>query len=692
MSSAVRARELLEKALGDGAVFRDGQLEAILALADDRSRVLVVERTGWGKSLVYFIATALLREQGHGPTILISPLLSLMRDQLRMAERIGIRARTINSQNDDDWEEVEHGLRADAVDILLISPERLANKRFRRRTLEQVPLGLGMFVVDEAHCISDWGHDFRPDYRRIRGLMEVLPRSVPLLATTATANDRVIADITEQLGTDLRVIRGPLGRDSLHLQVVELGTQAERLAWLASYLPSAPGSGIIYVLTHRDARLVSKWLASRKIDAPSYVGGMLVGEREALEQRLRDNEVKALVATVALGMGFDKPDLRFVVHFQRPSSPISYYQQIGRAGRAVERAEVVLLAGEEDDAIADYFIEGAFPPEEELDGVLSVLDGVEDATVLQMQQELNLSQGAIDRALKILEVEGAVSREGGHFARTPIEWSADSERVEQVTAQRMHERDQMAELVQADGCLMGFLRAELDDPVVEPCGHCANCAGSFADVEPEEVDVEEALRFLRRMYRPIEARKQWPSGLDSRRGNIPVEHRLLEGRALSIYGDAGWGKLVKAGKYGEYGEEGFDEKLVEAVAEMLTEHWQPEETPTWVTAVPSYRAPDLVPGFARRLAGRLGLEYREALEKTADTPQQKTMENSYHQADNALSSFRAIPEAVIAEPVFLIDDMVDSRWSLTVCGALLAEAGAGPVVPIALAETSKGAQ
>jgi ATP-dependent DNA helicase RecQ len=689
MSSADGAQDLLEAALGDTETFRYGQLEAILALADDHSRVLVVQRTGWGKSLVYFIATALLREQGHGPTILISPLLSLMRDQLLMAERIGIRAYTINSQNNEDWEEVEKALQKDEVDVLLISPERLANERFRDQTLGQIPRGLGMFVVDEAHCISDWGHDFRPDYRRIRGLIGVLPRGVPLLATTATANDRVIADITEQLGTDLRVIRGPLARDSLYLQVVQLGTKAERLAWLASYMPSAPCSGIIYVLTKRDARLVSDWLAIRGIDAPSYVGSMPAGEREALEQRLRGSDVKALVATVALGMGFDKPDLGFVVHYQRPSSPITYYQQIGRAGRTLERAEVVLLAGDEDDAIADYFIASAFPPEAELDGVCSVLDALEDATVPHMQQQLNLSRGVIERALKVLEVEGAVSREGGRYARTPVAWSPDSERVAQVTAQRIHERDRMAELVETDGCLMSFLRMELDDPVSEPCGRCANCAENFVAERPEEADVRDALLFLRRAYRPIEPRKQWPVGLEGRHGKIPTEHCLLEGRALSIYGDAGWGKLVKVGKCGE---EGFDDELVEAVAEMLTDHWQPEETPTWMTAVPSYRAPDLVPSFARRLAGRLGLEYREALEKTTDTPQQKTMENSYHQAGNALSSFRVIPKEVIAEPVFLIDDMVDSTWSMTVCGVLLAEAGSGPVVPIALAETSKGAQ
>jgi ATP-dependent DNA helicase RecQ len=694
MSSATRAQKLLERSLGDGAVFRDGQLEAILALVDDRGRVLVVERTGWGKSLVYFIATALLREQGQGPAILVSPLLSLMRDQLRMAERIGIQARTINSQNDGDWDEVEDALGMDEVDILLISPERLANDRFRSHTLEQIPLGLGMFVVDEAHCISDWGHDFRPDYRRIRGLMAHLPRTVPLLATTATANDRVIADISEQLGAGLRVIRGPLGRDSLCLQIVERSTQAERLAWLGSYVPATVGSGIVYVLTHRDARTVSGWLAARGIDAPPYLGSLPAGEREALEQRLLENDVKALVATIALGMGFDKPDLGFVVHYQRPPSPVAYYQQIGRAGRAVERAEVVLLAAEEDDAIANYFIENAFPAKHELHEVLAVLDGVQDATFAEIQKLLNLSKGTIERALKILEVDGAVSRERGRFARTPNEWSADSERMEQVTAQRVHERDRMAELVRADGCLMGFLRAELDDPVGEPCGRCANCAGPFARVQLDEADVEQALRFLRRMYRPIEARKRWPEGLHGRRGPIPFEHRLLEGRVLSIYDDAGWGRLVKAGKYGESGEGGsfFDERLVEAVADMLENHWQLSVTPTWVTAVPSRRAPDLVPDFASRLAERLDLPYREALEKTGETVPQKTMENSYHQAANALESFRAIPDAVIPGPVLLVDDMVDSRWSLTVCGAMLAQAGSGPVVPIALAETSKGAR
>ncbi|HEY4895208.1 MAG TPA: RecQ family ATP-dependent DNA helicase [Solirubrobacteraceae bacterium] len=690
MDSATRAQELLEQAFGDRAEFRDDQLDAILALVDDRARVLLVQRTGWGKSVVYFLATALLRRQGGGPTILISPLLALMRDQVRMADRLGVRADTMNSQNQDRWSEIEDALQADEVDVLLVSPERLANEHFRTKTLASIPRELGLLVVDEAHCISDWGHDFRPDYRRIRSLVQGLPRTVPLLATTATANNRVIADVTEQLGSDLQVIRGPLGRESLHLQVLQLPSQADRLAWLARYVPSVKGSGIIYVLTHADARLVSSWLMHRGIDAPAYRGGdMSHEERQELEQRLLDDDVKALVATVALGMGFDKPDLGFVVHFQRPGSPIAYYQQIGRAGRALDRAEVVLLAGEEDDAIADYFIGNAFPPEQELRDVLSALENVEDASESDLQRLVNLNMAAISRALKILEVDGAISRDGSRYARTPTRWSLDSERVAAVTATRIRERERMAELVQTGGCLMAFVRAELDDPVAEPCGRCANCAGPFAPTDVEQADVEDAVRFLRRIHRPILPRKQWPARFGDRPRNIPAEHQLIEGRALSVYGDAGWGQLVKAGKYGG---SGFDDRLVEAVAEMLENDWQPDVTPTWVTAVPSRRAPDLVPGFAKRLADRLGLPYRDALEKIGDTPPQKTMENSYYQAQNALESFAVIAGAAIAEPVFLVDDMVDSRWSITVCGVLLAEAGCGPVVPLALAETTKGAQ
>lgn len=688
MSFSLDALRHLRSALGNDATFRDGQLDAILGLADQRARVLVVQRTGWGKSVVYFIATRLRRDEGYGPTILISPLLSLMRDQVRMATTLGLCAVTMDSTNPLSWDDIDAALAADEIDLLLVSPERLANERFRTRTLSSIPRGIGLFVVDEAHCISDWGHDFRPDYRRIRRITKGLPPGVPLLATTATANDRVIHDIEDQLGPDLVVIRGALGRSSLHLQVIQLEDQAERLAWLAEYLMETDGSGIVYVLTVADARRVSDWLAERGFDAPAYYGGLNCGDRIALEEALRRNGVKALVATVALGMGFDKPDLSFVVHFQRPASPVAYYQQIGRAGRAVERAEVVLLSGREDDAIAEYFIDGAFPPEDVLRDVLAVIDELGDAKLRDLESRVNAKRSVIERALKILEVDAAIIHEGSAWARTVNAWSADRDRVEGVTDARRAEQQAMQDYVLTTECLMRFLTRELDDPNDEPCGQCAVCAGPFAHPTPDAALVREARRFLRRSYRIFEPRKQWPAGLESRHGRIPAEHRLREGRALAIYGDAGWGQAVKAGKYAE---DGFADELADAMVEMIVEDLKPDPFPKWITAVPSLRDPDRVPDFARRLADRLGVPYRSALVKVADTPQQKLIENSVQQARNALGAFATVPDEIAPEPVFLVDDMVDSGWSLTVCGVALAEAGSGPVFPVVLGQTSTGA-
>jgi ATP-dependent DNA helicase RecQ len=680
------AQGLLEEALGDGACFRPQQLEAIDALVENRARVLVVQRTGWGKSVVYFVATRLLRDRGLGPTILISPLLSLMRDQIAMAERLGVRAVSIDSSNADSWGEIEAALEADEIDILLVSPERLRNQRFLDRTLKAIRKGIGLFVVDEAHCISDWGHDFRPNYQRIRQITEYLAAGIPLLATTATANDRVVADIEDQLGPDLEVFRGPLARDSLRLQVIELDEQAERLAWLTTYLQSVDGSGIVYALTVRDALRVSAWLEQHGIDAPAYYGSLGHEERLRLERALRNNEVKALVATVALGMGFDKPDLSFVVHFQRPSSVVTYYQQIGRAGRAVDCADVVLLTGREDDEIAEYFITDAFPTEEVMREVVAAVAAHDGVTVKKLETFVNAKYGEIDDALTILEVAGAVAKEDGGWIRTPNRWTYDQERVEQVTQTRYHELARMQAYADTDECLMLFLTGELDDPSSERCGRCANCAEPFLSAALDSDVVQEAVFFLKRAYRPIEPRKQWPAHLGDPRGNIPEELRLEEGRALAIYGDAGWGRAVKEGKAGG----SFADELVEAMAEMVENDLSPDPEPTWVTAVPSLRTPELVPGFAQRLAARLGIPYRKALDKARETPPQKRMENSVQQAQNVLGAFAVDPAEIMDGPVLLVDDMVDSRWSLTVCGVALREAGSGPVYPVALGETTAG--
>src|SRR3954449_11622208 len=509
-----RAAELLRMLAGPGAEFREHQLEAVRDLVADGARVLCVQRTGWGKSAVYFIATALLRERGAGPALIVSPLLALMRNQIAAAERLGIRAHTINSTNRDAWEEVQRLLADDAVDLLLISPERLNNPQFRDTMLPLFVERVGLLVVDEAHCISDWGHDFRPDYRRLAEMLERLPAGVAVLCTTATANDRVVADVADQLRVghagELKTYRGPLGRSSLRLEVVDLPGRADRLAWLATWLPKLEGSGIVYTLTKRDAELVAEWLTAHGIAAEAYSGEVESERRVVTEERLLANDLKAVVATSALGMGYDKPDLGFVVHYQAPGSVISYYQQVGRAGRAIERADVVLLRGAEDRRIQDFFIEQAFPPRELVERVLERLDG-EGATARELMAHVNLGRGRVDALLKVLDVEGAVTRDGTKWRRVPgSEWAYDGERYAKVTALRRREQQAMAAFGADGRCLMRALQEELDDPAPEDCGVCAVCTAPRFAGPLDPALTREAALFLRSRPLVLEAKKMAP--------------------------------------------------------------------------------------------------------------------------------------------------------------------------------------
>ncbi|MGD9893092.1 MAG: DEAD/DEAH box helicase [Dehalococcoidia bacterium] len=701
-----QAERLLMSMLGPGARFHDGQWEAIQAVVEDRARVLVVQKTGWGKSLIYFLATRLLRDGGAGPTVLISPLLSLMRNQMQMADRIGIRALTMNSGNQTDWENVEAALSRDACDILLVSPERLANERFQTQTLPAIRRGIGLFVVDETHCISDWGHDFRPDYRRVIRIVNNLPPTVPVLATTATANDRVVDDVTEQLGRPtpaqrprrlpwwltgqrkvrpplpLVIQRGPLARPSLRIQVMRLDDQAQRLAWLVQHLPSLPGSGIIYCLTIADCERVAEWLQRHRIDARAYHARLTSDERVALEDQLLRNEVKCLVATVALGMGFDKPDLGFVVHYQRPGSVVAYYQQIGRAGRAVDDAYAILLNGREDDEVQDFFIRSAFPDIEAMRQVLAAIEKHDTIAARTLEPSINLSRRRIAQCLTLLEIDGAIQREGRTYFRTVNPWHPDEDRWSLVTSLRFDELRDMQVFVEHPGCLMEFIARALNDPMAAPCGRCANCAGPVVSASIDTRHVAEAERYLKNAARPIEPQWRWPDrGLFPWNG-INLNPRNQRGQVPSIYGDAGWGQLVKTGKYHD-GR--FSDALVQAAAALVRERWMPQPPPMWVAAVPSLRHPTLLVDFAHRLAASLGLSFLQVLTKTRETPEQKTMANSAQQLKNIADVFSvAIPD-VRPGPVLLVDDIVDSGWTLTFCGALLRAAGCGTVYPFALA-------
>jgi ATP-dependent DNA helicase RecQ len=685
-----QALKLLRQALGNAdAEFRDGQFEAIVALVQRHARLLVVQRTGWGKSLVYFLATRFLRDQGAGCTLLISPLLSLMRNQIAAARKIGVRAETINSTNEADWARVERGLQRNEFEVLVISPERLLNDDFVNRVLP-IASRLGLFVVDEAHCMSDWGHDFRPAYRRIVRILRALPRNIPVLATTATANNRVVVDIAEQLGPNLEVQPGPLARTSLNLQNIYLRSQAERMAWLANVLPDLPGSGIVYTLTKRDSERLARWLRSQGIDAEPYHSEMEAEQRETLEDRLLNNEVKVLVATVALGMGFDKPDLGFVIHFQRPSSVVHYYQQVGRAGRAIDDAHGILLNGEEDDAIADYFVRTAFPTPQDVDQLLAAMRAANGAlTVSKLQQRVNLPEGKIKKILKflVLESPAPIQKIGVDYVLNPVRWQMPVDRINRVTNLRREELEQMKVYMASRDCLMQFLAEALNDPSAGPCGKCANCTGELLPEGYPDDLAQAAVEFLDRLETPVKPREKWPAGLSDQemRGNIAGEQRAQEGRVLCRWGDPGFGEVVRRGKQLDHR---FDDRLVDAAARLIRDRWKPDPAPTWITCVPSRRHRTLVPDFAGRLARRLGLPFIECVRKVRDTEPQKTRSNSFQQAHNLLGAFAIDRSTVRPEPVLLVDDMVDSRWTFTVLTVLLRKAGSGPVYPFALADSS----
>ena len=684
---------LLRLALNDPtAEFRDGQWEAIHELVNRRARLLVVQRTGWGKSTVYFVATRMLRDRGCGPTVIVSPLLALMRNQVEAADRLGIRAVKIDSTNKAEWSTLHQTLHDDAADALLVSPERLANNGFMDDVLRPIAPRIGLLVVDEAHCISDWGHDFRPDYRRLADVLQAMPDDVPILATTATANQRVVADIRAQLGT-LGVQRGALMRESLALQAMRLPSQADRLAWLARHVPELPGTGIIYTLTKRDAQQVADWLSAQGIAARAYFSDVTHDDfedsnayRQYLENQLLDDQLKVLVATTALGMGYDKPDLGFVVHYQAPGSTAAYYQQVGRAGRAVPRAVGVLLSGHEDAAIHKSFRDNAFPSAAGVDAILAALEAGDGLTTRDLEAVVNLSHGQIEQTLRFLSAERPppVVRDDGLWRRTPTPYVMDHERIHRLTTQRQCEWQEIQRYPDTDGCLMTFLAASLSDASPRVCGKCTACLGR--PVVELSFDPSQALaadRFRHRSERPLHCPKWVPDGafpVYGFRGRLPGELRAETGRTLCWLGDGGWGRMVL-----EDLERGcFRQALVEAVAEMVQARWQPDPRPQWVTCVPSHTQPNLVPDGARRLAAALQVPFEPVVRRIAGNEPQKAQRNRFHQCRNLDGVFR-VEGPVPPGPVLVLDDVVASGWTLAVVAALLRQVGSDPVWPVALA-------
>jgi ATP-dependent DNA helicase RecQ len=741
MTTAAPASEIADEALAilreltgrPDAVFREGQDAAVSALVERSQRALVVQRTGWGKSAVYFVSTALLRRRGAGPTLLVSPLLALMRDQVAAAARAGIRAVEISSANMTEWDDIAARLAADDVDVLLVSPERLTNPRFREEQLPGLVARCGLVVVDEAHCVSDWGHDFRPDYRRIRDLLGTLPAGTPVLATTATANERVVADVAEQLGAggvEVTTVRGPLSRDSLRLGVLRLPSDRARLAWLAAHVGDLPGSGIVYTLTVAAAEETAALLRDAGHEVRAYTGRLDDADRKDAEEALRNNEVKALVATSALGMGFDKPDLGFVVHLGAPSSPVSYYQQVGRAGRAVAHADVLLLPGPEDLAIWQWFATSSMPREDHAAAVLTAMADGKAWSVARLETVADVRRSRLELLLKVLAVDGAVERVQGGWRSTGRPWVYDADRYARVTRTREAEQRAMiayARPVDEAICRMAFLQEALDDPTAAPCGRCDVCAGAWYSAEVPEAAAEAASAALDRPGVDLAPRAMWPTGADRLgvevKGKIALGEQVQTGRAVARLTDLGWGQRLRT-LLGDDGVGGVatldhdapgieedpdaafevpvrrsvsdvppDDELLRACARVLGA-WDWKERPAAIVAMPSRRRPQLVSGLAQGLARVGRLPYLGELSLAHGGPTGRPGGNSAFRLAAVWDRIVVGPELrdrlaeVGSRPILLVDDLADSRWTMTVAGRELRRAGASAVLPFALALTA----
>lgn len=681
------ATHVLSELVGKPATFHDGQYEAIEAIVADRRAGLVVQRTGWGKSAVYFVATALLRKQGHGPTLIISPLLALMADQVAAAQRAGIVAESINSTNAAAWDDISQRLARNEIDVLLISPERLNNPVFRDTQLPDLTNQLGLLVIDEAHCISDWGHDFRPDYRRIGAVIDQLP-DTPILATTATANQRVVEDVIEQLGDNVFVTRGPLARSSLRLSVLPVADAATRIGWLIDHLQDFESSGIIYTLTVAAAEDIAQALRTAGHNVAAYTGATAVEERTELEAALKENRVKALVATSALGMGFDKPDLGFVVHFGAPSSPVSYYQHIGRAGRGTEHAEAVLLPGYEDQRIWEYFATASMPDEDIAHRVLEV--ATEPLSVPALSARVDLSASRLELLLKILAVDDAMVRVKGGWQTTGEPWVYDAQRYANVAAQRVVEQDLMIEYQHTTQCRMRFLSETLDDPYAADCGRCDNCVGAWHHLDISEDARGQASQVLSRPGVELAPRRMWPTGMPhlgvELKGKITLQAE--EGRALARLTDLGWGGTLRSLQDPETADAPVSQTLVNAVVEVLAD-WNWNQRPVAVVSMPSPHRPRLVNSLAQAIAqiGQMPYLGHLAWNGPVETP----ATNSAFRLAQVIDRYR-VPESLHqtltmapeAGPVLLVDDFATTKWSLTVAALRLREAGAHGVLPLTL--------
>lgn len=675
---ATLSMEILKDFYGKNAVFREGQLEAIVATMKN-NRTLVVQKTGWGKSLVYFICTKINRTMNKGVTMVVSPLLVLMENQISAAKDLGLKCDVLNSTVKDRKSEILNSLKSNELDLIFITPETLFSEEVYS-VLHYIKIGL--FVIDEIHCISEWGHDFRLEYGKLYKILNLIPKNVPVLGTTATANDRVVQDLKKQLGNDVFVSRGALTRESLAIQVLKLSSKAERYAWILQHINELPGSGIIYCLTQRDCEYLSKFLNENGIKSRPYYSFQEDELNEEAIELFMKNKIKAIVATIKLGMGYDKGDVGFVIHFQQPSNIVSYYQQIGRAGRNLDYANVILMSGKEDSDIIDYFIDHAFPPEHVVVQIMNTFNRYNGLSINDLMNYVNYKKNIVNKALSFLEHEEFLHKEKSKYFLTPKRFKYNKEHYENITSIRRNEKQQMSDLIKTDQCLSQFIVNCLDDTTAKECRKCRNC--KKMDIISTQIDQENILKardFIKGSIMIIEPRKRWPNKKHFL--STVIQFVNEKGICLSKYGDVGYGEMVRSDKYS--GNEKFNDELLKRSYKVLKALIDRNNI-NHITHVPSLRS-KLVEDFTKRLANSLGINYVSTLAKREAKPQ-KAMQNSNYQYQNAFESFYVNNQNNIPKKLILVDDIVDSKWTLTVCGYLLMKEGCEAVYPFALADSS----
>lgn len=634
-------------------------------------KVLLIEKTGFGKSLCFQFPATVFK----GTTVIFSPLVALMRDQVKKLTALGISAKCIiHEQGNEVNSQIINEAKQGKVKILYISPERMENSEWIEATRQ---MNLSMVVVDEAHCISVWGHDFRPAFKRIINLVKLLPKGLPVLATTATATKRVELDVAQQIGNNIMTIRGNLMRDNFKLFVVKVTSEDEKLIWLGKNLNNLPGSGILYTGTRVDTEIYSKWFENIKISSTAYNAGLDADSRIAIENGLMANKWKCIISTNALGMGIDKPDIRFIIHTQIPQSPIHYYQEIGRAGRDGQPSYVILFYNPEDRKLPEAFIEGGRPSINKYEKVITVVKS-ELLGERDLMKRTNLKQNQI-RVIKADLIEQGIIREvmigkSKKYEFVPNSQPLNTKAFEELRNAKLADLENMIGYVETDKSRMKFLCDYLGDNTNHTFTNCDNTCEKKITVSVTPEWTEKLQNFREDYFPELE--------VESKGSNI------VNGAAASYYGVSNVGAALHRSKYEQGGD--FPDFLLKLVLKAFRKKFGQEKF-DMVVYVPPTSSGDLVKNFAVKVSQVLKFTISHNLVKCKLTKEQKIFENGFLKTDNVSGAFTfSTPNDIKGKSILLIDDIFDSGATVKEVGRLLTNFGAIKIAPIVIARTVGG--